>query len=202
MGATSADQFVAGRNAGAPRPLRPASANASARAVVYVAGEVLHPGVYALAPAGRDADAVHAAGGPTHEADLVAVNLAAPLEDGSEIIVPAKDSAAAQDAAAAATALDPPSRKRRRHRIHRRKHRSYDATLKTTAAETDAAPVPLNAADAARLETLPGIGPALAARIVAFRDLNGPFASIDELLDVSGMTQSKLDALSPSLSLR
>lgn len=173
---------------------------------MYVAGEVLRPGIYALPAAGRDADAVHAAGGPTRAADLVAVNLAAPLEDGNEIIVPAKGSAAAQDAMAAATTPDPPLR-RRRHRTHHRKHRPHGSTQQSAVGNADASsslagPVPLNAADATRLQTLPGIGPALAARIVAFRELNGPFASVDELLDVSGMTQSKLDALSPAISLR
>ena len=60
----------------------------------------------------------------------------------------------------------------------------------------------MNAADEATLETLPGIGPSLAERIVAFRDLNGPFASSDELLDVGGMTAGKVDAISPYVTFR
>ncbi len=61
--------------------------------------------------------------------------------------------------------------------------------------------ISLNTADVTALEALPGIGAALAARVVAFRDANGPFASLDELLDVNGITQAKLDALTPLVRL-
>lgn len=200
--------FAATQSALRPnRPLRE-PANAGGHAVVYVAGEVAHPGVYALSTTARGADAVHVAGGPTRAADLVAVNLAAPLEDGAEIIVPAKGSAAADEAVSAVqTAHEASPRSRRRRSTHRRKHRVRYAGQAVDYALTDgpevAAPlVPLNTADVSALEALPGIGHALATRIVAFRDVNGPFASLDELLDVSGITQAKLDALTPSLRLR
>jgi competence protein ComEA len=58
------------------------------------------------------------------------------------------------------------------------------------------APIDLNTADARALSSIPGIGPALALRIVEYRRLNGPFASLDELADVAGMTQSRIDAMS------
>ena len=60
----------------------------------------------------------------------------------------------------------------------------------------------VNAADADTLATVPGIGPGLAARIVAFREANGPFATVDELLDVSGITDHRLDALLPYVVAR
>jgi competence protein ComEA len=59
----------------------------------------------------------------------------------------------------------------------------------------------LNAADASALASLPGIGSTLAERIVQFRELNGPFASLDELADVAGMTQRRIDAIEPFVTL-
>ena len=63
-------------------------------------------------------------------------------------------------------------------------------------------PVDLNTADAAQLESLPGIGPSLADRIVAYRAINGPFASVDDLLDVNGITDTRLQDISPYLVVR
>jgi competence protein ComEA len=62
--------------------------------------------------------------------------------------------------------------------------------------------IELNSADAATLASLPGIGATLAERIVEYRNINGPFASLDELADVGGMTQRRVDAVSPFLTLR
>lgn len=173
-------------------------------AVVYVAGEVARPGVYTLTGAARAVDALQAAGGPTRAADLVAVNLAQRVEDGAEIFVPPKGAVPPEAVAAADMPTDATPRRSRSRHAHRRKRRkrmrssAYDGQT----APAMAAPVSLNAADAAELQTLPGIGPALAERIVAFREVNGPFASTDELLDVGGMTQSKVDALAPWLTIR
>jgi competence protein ComEA len=62
-----------------------------------------------------------------------------------------------------------------------------------------AAPIDINAADASELETLPGVGANLAERIVSYREQNGPFAALDDLLDVGGMTQKRLDDIEPFL---
>lgn len=75
------------------------------------------------------------------------------------------------------------------------------ATGTASASESASRPVRLNAAGAEELATLPGIGPALADRIVAFRAVDGPFASVDDLLDVAGMTKAKVDALAPFVVL-
>lgn len=173
--------------------------------VVYVAGEVARPGVYTLTGTARAVDALHAAGGPTRTADLVAVNLAQRVADGAEIFVPPKGAVPREAILAADMQPDAtraPSRNRHAHRTKRRKRPRNSTYADDQTAAATASPVSLNAADAAELETLPGIGPALAARIVAFRNVNGPFASTDELLDVGGMTQSKVDALTPWLTLR
>ena len=176
------------------------------RAVVYVAGDVRRPGVYALGADARVADALRAAGGATADADPVAVDLAAHVEDGEEIAVPARGSADAASVPVGADATAAP-RKRKHSRRHRRRGHAHRKT--STAVHEDGsgdldagtagpiATVDLNAADAATLATLPGIGAGLAERIVAFRALNGPFASTDELLDVGGVSASKADRLAP-----
>jgi competence protein ComEA len=120
---------------------------------------------------------LRAAGGATGNADLVAVNLAEPLRDGEEIAVPARG------------AVIGPSRRKRSARKHRvRKNDSVE-------------PVDINTADEDRLQTLPGIGASLAARIATFRRLNGPFQTIDDMRDVAGMTDGKVDRIAPYVRL-
>jgi competence protein ComEA len=207
-----------------PQPRR-----TDARVTVYVAGAVVHAGVYALPATARGVDALHAAGGARGDADLVAVNLAQRLEDGEEIVVPV---VGADPAAASAAGSVRRSRRaradgeaepvRKAHRKRARKHRkpraatvdaSYgDASGASDASDASAASavaadpptetVDLNTADENELETLPGIGASLAARIVEFREINGPFASPDDLLDVGGMTQGRLDAIEPYVTTR
>jgi competence protein ComEA len=168
--------------------------------IVYVAGEVVRPGLYALSAGARVDGALRAAGGATRRADLVAVNLAEPLSDGEKVVVPARgDPAPEASGGPASMALSPAAtgagsarHSRRSRGTHRgRRHK-----------QPPAAPIDINAADASALEELPGIGPSLAERIVAYRDLNGPFHGLDELLDVSGMTDRRLDQISPYLVIR
>lgn len=151
----------------------PLSSGAPSKVVVYVAGAVVHAGLYTLAAGARAQDAVVRAGGLSADADAAGVNLAQRLSDGEEIAVPRQGEV-------------PPRAARAR------------AARKSAAVP---AAVDLNAADASALASLPGIGPTLAARIVEYRRLNGPFASIDELADVAGMTQRRIDALLPFLVL-
>jgi len=158
------------------------------RIVVYVAGEVRRGGIYELPPSARAADALRAAGGATQNADLVAVNLAQPLADGDEVAVPALG-------AEPATPRKPGSHQK--HHKKKRHRKRAPALSDTDNPDAPSAVVNLNTADESELETLPGVGPELAERIVAFRERAGPYASSDDLLDVAGMTQGKLDALAP-----
>jgi competence protein ComEA len=147
-----------------------------AELVVYVAGDVSRPGVYHFAAGMRAADALARAGGPKPDADLVAVNLAAPLEDGAEIAVPKIGESTVGSRRASG------AHKRATHSVRgHRRGRPSEPTLEPRS-------VDLNSAGESELETLPGIGPALAERIVAYRESNGPFAAVDELADISGMT--------------
>ena len=144
---------------------------APARIVVHVAGAVVAPGVYEVAPTARAADAVAAAGGPTADGELDALNLAAPLADGERIYVP-RVGEVDPTAVPAGGAPAPPG-----------------------ATAAPAGPVDLNTATAEQLDTLPGVGPSTAAAIVDDRARNGPFASVDDLDRVTGIGPAKLDAL-------
>lgn len=142
--------------------------------IVHVVGEVLRPGVYELTAADRIADALDAAGGPTDSAAVGSLNLAAPLVDGSQIRVDHVDDIAGVVMPGPATTLGP-----------------SPGTEKGGAA----AVVDLNRASAAELETLPGVGPATASKIVEHRDRSGPFRSVDDLLAVPGIGPAKLEAV-------
>lgn len=138
---------------------------------MYVVGAVLHPGLYRVRSGARINDAVERAGGLRADADPAAVNLAERVNDGEEIHV-------LRIGEITSAAARPRRRSKR----------------KTFAAPPDR-PIDLNAAGAQSLAAIPGIGPTLAGRIVAYRRLNGPFASLDELADVAGMTQRRIDAM-------
>lgn len=136
---------------------------------VHVAGAVAHPGVYRLPSGSRVADAV-AKAGPLPDADLDALNLAKVLKDGEKIPVPSKLTEATAPGAPAPA-----------------------GAAKGTG--STGGKVNINTADVNELDRLPGIGPALAERIVRYREENGPFTSVDDLLNVSGIGEKKLEAL-------
>lgn len=160
------------------REWHPARRAAQPLVVVYVTGEVAHPGVYRFPLGARAEDAVERAGGLRAEADPAGVNLAERLSDGEEIAVPR-----------AGDATPRPARKRRARKRFKAK------------TQAPAQAVDLNQADAQTLAALPGIGTVLAERIVEYRRLNGPFASVDELADVAGMTQHRVDAVASYVTL-
>jgi competence protein ComEA len=154
--------------ASSPAPIAPPVAPAAV--VVDVSGAVQRPGVYRLAPGARVLDAVKKAG-PRLRADLAAVNLAARLTDGEQVIVPVRGRAGSVPAAGAGGTASPP------------------------------APVSLNSGTLEQLETLDGIGPALAQRIIDYRTLHGGFRSLAELDDVSGIGPARLAALHGRVTL-
>jgi competence protein ComEA len=136
-----------------------------AQVVVHVAGAVRSPGLYRLDEGSRVADAVALAGGPGAKADLAAVNLAAPLVDGTQVLVPRVGAARAESGAHAPTAAGA------------------------------AGPVHLNSATLEQLDTLPGIGPVTAQQIVQHREENGPFRSVEDLDAVPGIGPARLEQL-------
>ncbi len=150
----------------------------SATVVVHAAGAVVAPGVYRLGPGLRVADLLAAAGGPTADADVDRLNLAATLADGQRLYVPRRGEVAPAAVAPDGGGAAPGSSS------------SGPGTGPSTAA-----PIDLNSADAEQLDALPGVGPATAAAIVDHRTRNGPFTSVDGLLDVRGIGPAKLEAL-------
>lgn len=158
---------------------RAARRPAAGPAVVYVAGAVVKPGLYHLAAGARAADAVTAAGGMRPSADAAGVNLAQPVSDGDEVFVPAIGDAP----------------RTRSHVRARGRRRSRSPGVPALALD-------VNSAAADQLAAVPGIGNALAARIVAMREADGAFTTLDELLDVSGMSQSRLERARPYLLAR
>ncbi len=132
---------------------------------VYVTGAVASPGVFELPEGSRAIDAVKAAGGMDGEAVSEAVNLARRIQDGEHIHIP------------------------REGELQQADDGLQEASDEATGC------ININTADAQTLENLPGIGPATASKIVADREMNGPFASLDDLTRVSGIGTKKLESL-------
>lgn len=139
--------------------------------VVDLRGEVANPGVYELPAGSRLDDAVVAAGGLADGADLTQLNLAARLQDGSVVTVPGVAALAASDAS------------------------TDDAAAAVAGGDQPGGIVNLNLASAAELETLPGIGEVTAGRIIDYREANGPFRSVDDLVHVQGISMKTINAL-------
>ena len=169
-------------SSGSPTP-GPAPPDTDGPVVVSVVGLVHKPGLATLAPGARIADALTAAGGALDGADLIGLNMARRVNDGEQIIVgivaapgqpAAMGSSVSSGPATAAPTEGPPG------------------AGKTTA---PGGLVDLNAATVEELDTLPGVGPVTAAAIIAWRDANGRFTSVEQLGDVDGIGPARLEKL-------
>ncbi|MEX2659697.1 MAG: ComEA family DNA-binding protein [Acidimicrobiales bacterium] len=159
---------VAG-GAGDPGASTTTTTSQPAEVVVHAAGAVDRPGVYRLAAGSRVADLLDAAGGPAPDADLDRLNLAALLQDGDRVFVPV----VGQDVPTVVAG----------------------GTETGVGAEGAAAPIDLNSATLAELDTLPGIGPTTAQAILDERERRGGFRTVEDLLDVRGIGEAKLAAI-------
>jgi competence protein ComEA len=135
---------------------------------VHVSGWVVGPGVVEIPEGSIVADAVAAAGGARSGALLDAINLAAPVLAGEQVVVPGPDE---------------------------------DVLVGASSGGKDGGHISLNRADATQLQDLPGVGPVLADRIVAYREANGPFQTVEDLLDVPGIGEAKLAAMRDLISV-
>jgi competence protein ComEA len=145
-------------------------ASRAAGLYVHVAGAVERPGLVRVAPGSRVAGAVARAGGPSRKADLTAVNLAAEVEDGQQVVVPARGAAAS---VAGGAVLEPGA--------------------------PGAPKLSLGIATAEQLDELDGIGPTLSERIVQYRTENGGFGSLEELREVEGIGEKRFETLREAL---
>jgi competence protein ComEA len=149
-----------------PVPAASASPSPAVVLLVDVAGWVRHPGVYEFEEGARVIDAIDAAGGARSGALLQSLNLAAPLTDGTQILVPKEVD----------QGVTPPT-----------------AGSGSSGGAVAGALINVNTASATELEALPGVGEVIAQAIVDYRTENGPFASVDQLLDVSGIGDATLE---------
>jgi competence protein ComEA len=169
---TVGGRFVFDRSEPETRPARAALVAEPAPArnlIVHVVGAVRAPGLYELAEGSRIDDAIREAGGPKARAALELVNLAAPVADGQQVVVPLRSGGGPGPSEAAAPASG--------DKVH------------------------LNSATLADLDTLPGIGPVTAQKILDYRAAHGAFQSVDELDAVSGIGPATLAELKPLVDL-
>lgn len=152
-----------------PPPVRvaaPSRAMPSSKLYVYVVGAVRRPGLYRVADGARVADAVARAGGTTRKAQLELLNLAARVADGEQIVVPRRGAAGGAIGAAAGSA-----------------------------GAATSGPVHLNTATLEQLDSLPGVGPVTAQKILDYRQQHGSFSSVDDLDAIPGIGPARLAQL-------
>lgn len=154
-----------------PAEARPEPSPEPGVLVVHVAGRVAKPGVYRLTEGSRVQDALMAAGGPTPEADVDALNLASLVADGQKVFLPEPGEALPPDQGPSSLSGAP------------------------------AGKVNLNTADRETLESLPSVGPVKAGRIISHREANGPFTSPRQIMEVSGFGPKTYESLKDLITL-
>lgn len=161
------------------------SAPPAAKWVVYVTGAVRNPGVYEIAPSSRVYEALNAAGGFSSDADQEAVNLAATLSDGIHIKFPRKGESFAQQpqtSAASAPASSAPAPAQ-------------------AASRASSGKININRAGASELVKLSGVGEKTAQSIISHREANGPFARVEDIMNVKGIGPKKFDAIKDNITV-
>ncbi|GAB6158130.1 ComEA family DNA-binding protein [Desulfotomaculum varum] len=156
--------------------------------VVHVVGAVEKPGLYKLPPGSRVNDALVQAV-PLPEADVSALNLAEPLKDGRKLVVPLRQE---QEQAPPQTVTS----------SNRTSAAVTSGLSQPSGVSSSGGLVNINTAGVAELDTLPGIGPALAERIIQYRQANGPFQAIEDLQNVSGIGEKKYAQLQHKITVR
>lgn len=143
---------------------------------IYITGAVKNEGIYELDENSRIADSIEKAGGLTEDANINNINLAYVLEDGMKIYIPKNsDNNEVKDDT----------------NIYVSKENGNTSTLKNTHSNTQNSKININTATQAELETLPGIGPSIATKIINYRKENGKFTNIEDIKKVNGIGDSK-----------
>lgn len=150
--------------------------------IIHIAGAVKNPGVYQLESTDRIVDAVKIAGGATEEANLDLINLAALLKDEQKINIPYKTYSETGE------------------EINTNTY-NYVASAYSSSGSTSAK-ININTANANMLQNLPGIGPVLSERIIEYRNQNGLFGVIDDIMDVSGIAEKKYEGIKDQICVQ
>jgi len=201
--AVGAQQSPGAQSTAQPSESAQSGASGEATVRVHVAGAVNNPGVYTLPAQGRAVDAIAAASGAAADADLDRVNLAGALSDGVQIYVPHRGETAAP------AQIQPNGGTANAGQGNAANGASQGGTQPQPArtltpagsAQKGSTPVNINTATAEELQTLPRIGPAMAQRIIAWREAHGGFRSVDELDAVPGIGPSMLENLRPLVTV-
>ena len=207
-GTQSATQSTAQPGAHPSESAQGGGASGEATVRVHVAGAVNNPGVYTLPAQGRAVDAIAAASGAAADADLDRVNLAGALSDGVQIYVPHRGETAAPaqiqpNGGTANAGQGNAANGASQNGASQGGTQPQPARTLTPAgsAQKGSTPVNINTATAEELQTLPRIGPAMAQRIIAWREAHGGFHSVDELDAVPGIGPSMLENLRPLVTV-
>jgi len=150
-----------------PPPIKIEENSEIVKVAVHIGGAVRSPGLYYLDPDARVADTIEKAGGPTSDADLDSINLASHITDGMKVLVPSKTK-----------------------QVNTEGQNSLSGSNSSHPGKIN-----VNTASSKELEELPGIGEVLAQRIVSYREANGPFKTVEDLLKVSGIGKKKLEGI-------
>lgn len=161
---------------------QPSQEDTSQRIVIYIDGCVAHPDVYELPASARVKDSIDRAGGLTSDADVAALNLASELHDGEKVHIPrvGEDTTLTQDSTGAASGDS---------------YRQDRGASTTRKGHAPTRPISLNKASKNELLELPGVGPAMADRIIADRREHGPFKHVEDLKRVKGIGSKKFEKL-------
>lgn len=159
---------------------QPSQEDTSQRIVIYIDGCVAHPDVYELPTSARVKDSIDRAGGLTSDADVAALNLASELHDGEKVHIPrvGEDATLTQDSTGAASGDS---------------YRQDRGASTTRKGHAPTRPISLNKASKNELLELPGVGPAMADRIIADRREHGPFKHVEDLKRVKGIGSKKFE---------
>lgn len=153
--------------------------------IVHITGEVKNAGIIELPEESRIADAIKKAGGVTQEADLDQVNLAFVLSDGQKIYIPSKKEKEANEG-----------------KVYITTESGNNVIIKDKVEGGKKQKVNINEAKQEDFEQLPGIGPSIAKKIIEYREQNGKFTSIDELQEVKGIGEAKLENIKEYITVK
>ena len=164
--------------------------------IVHVSGAVNIEGIVELDSGSRIANAIEKAGGVKENADMTDINLAYPLEDGMKIHIPTKEETQAKNENTSIESYVTSSS----GGVNSKE--STNSTQGNSTTNTSSKKVNINTASQEELDSLPGIGPSIAAKIIDYREQNGKFNSIEEIKEVSGIGDAKYDKIKDSITVK